>query len=311
MVNVQEINYKDYGRCLRLYNDVVEIVTTLDFGPRIVRYGFIDGVNIFNDKKELFTKSVGQPFKDYYGEDKFFCLYGGHRLWTSPEWYPEMYYPDNDPVAYEVFEEDGKKSVMLTPPAQEKNFIQMKIKLTLDADDSNVEVVHYVTNLGTRIKEFAIWCLSLCSKGGLEIIPMNTNQTGYLPNGKIAVWPYTDLRMDEIYFGKKYTTIKQPDVNRLKLGFHLKDGTVYYVLEDSVFVKNYYPNYETGVYPDGGVSYETYSCANFTEIETLGELKRVAPNETVSHTERWSLCKKPCDFERKDDESIENFISKL
>ncbi len=311
MVNIQEINYKDYGRCVRLSNDIVELVATLDFGPRIIRYSFIDGVNILNDNMEIFSRSVGQPFKDYYGEDKFYCLYGGHRLWTSPEWYPEIYYPDNDPVDYKIINENGKDGIILTPPAQKKNDIQMEIKLLLDADASNVEVTHYVTNLGARIKEFAIWSLSLCSKGGLEIIPMNTNPTGLLPNGKIAIWPYTDFRMDEIYLGKKYTTIKQPAVDRLKLGFHLKDGTVYYVLDDSVFTKKYYPNYETGVYPDGGVSFETYSCANFTEVETLGELKKVAPNQTVTHVENWSLTKKPCDFDRKDDESIENFISKL
>lgn len=311
MVNVHEVNYKDYGRCVRLSNGVVELLATIDVGPRIIRYGFIDGVNILNDKKENFSNSASEEFKEYFGEDKYFCLYGGHRLWTSPEFFPEMYYPDNDPVAYEVFEENGKKGVILTPPVQQKNNLQLKMKITLDPDDSNVEIVHSGTNLSNRIKEFSLWSLSLCSQGGLEIIPMNTQPTGLLPNGKMVLWPYTDLRKDGLYLGKNYITVKQPDTDRYKIGLALKNGTVYYVLQDSVFIKNFDSNYETGVYPDGGVSFETYSCAKFTEVETLGELKKVAPNQTVTHTERWSLCKKPCDFDRKDDQSIENFISKL
>ena len=307
MFETKVIEYKDYGKCLCMTNGVIDVVVTTDFGPRIIRYGFIDGTNIMNDNRDLFSSTCDEKYEKYFGKGKYFNIYGGHRLWTSPEYYPEMYYPDNTPVAYEIIE----NGVVFTPDFQTENELQMKIKVTLDPDDTNIEVTHYATNASERVKEFSLWALTLSAKGGIEIIPMNTHDTKLLPNGKMVLWPYTDLRTDNIYLGHKYVTISQPETDRLKLGFELKKGVVYYVVNDVVFIKNYYPTYPTGVYPDGGVSFETYSCNRFTELETLSELKKVAPGETVTHTERWSLCKKPCDFDTHDDDSIDEFISKL
>ena len=47
------------------------------------------------------------------------------------------------------------------------------------------------------------------------------------------------------------------------------------------------------------------------EVESLSELKTVKPGETVTHTESWALCKKPCDIDFKNDKSIENMLEKL
>ena len=301
------VNYKDFGKCIRLSNDAVELIVSIEFGPRILRYGFIDGENILNDNKAYFEPDSSDKFQKFFGEGKYYKTYGGHRLWTAPEFYPEMYYPDNDTVEYEL----TQNGVILTPPPQNENGIQMRISITLDDVNTDVTVEHTITNFNERIKEFSAWALTVGAKGGTEIIPLNTNDTHLLPNGKIAVWPYTDLRKKELYLGKKYVTIRQPKEGRIKLGFDLRCGTVYYVLGNSVFTKKYNPNYPTGNYVDGGVSYETYSCDEFTELETLSELKKVACGQTIEHTEYWSLSKKPCEFDPEDDTSIDNFISKL
>ncbi len=307
MFKATHMEYKDYGHCIHLTNGVIELVATVDVGPRIVRYGYVDGVNILNDNQNAFDPVTDDEYEKYFGKGKQFNNYGGHRLWLSPEYYPDMYYPDNDQVEVEVF----NNGIILTPPPQTENKVQLRMRITLDPDDTNVTIEHTVVNYGDRVKECALWALTVAAKGGTEIIPLNTHDTGLLPNGKIELWPYTDLRTDNIYIGKKYVTIRQPQTGRLKLGFELKKGNIYYVVDDTVFMKNYYPNYPTGNYPDGGVSYETYSCDFFTELETLSELKKIARSESLTHTERWSLCKKPCDFDPADDDSIDNFINKL
>lgn len=307
MFETKIIDYKDYGKCLSITNGIVDLAVTIDIGPRIIRYGFVGGQNIMLDDRSFLTPNANEKFKKYYGEDKFYCGYGGHRLWISPEYYPEMYYPDNDPVKYEIV----GNTVIFTPPAQVENDLQHSITVTLSEDSTEVTVDHKVENIGDRTKEFALWALTMAAKGGLEIIPMNTQNTHLLPNRKIVFWPYTNPQADNIFLGKQYTTVEQPEAGALKLGFDLKDGIAYYVLGDDVFTKKYYPNYPNGVYPDGGVSFETYSCTKFTELETLGEYKKVAPGEIVSHVENWSLCKKPCDVDRKDEASITAFIEKL
>ena len=45
---------------------------------------------------------------------------------------------------------------------------------------------------------------------------------------------------------------------------------------------------EIGDYPDCGCSFETFTNADFLELETLGPLTRLHPGETVTHTERWA-----------------------
>lgn len=306
-IKTEFINYKHYGECIRLSNGDVELVVSIGVGPRILRYAYTHGPNILCNNEKRFTPSTSPEFEKYYGEGKYFNLYGGHRLWISPEYYPEMYYPDNDPVKYELL----PNGLILTPPPQEENGIQMSWRITMDESGTGVEVEHTVTNFGERVKEFAAWALSICAEGGTEIIPLNTNHVKYLPNARIVVWPYTDLRSKNIYLGKKYATIRQPEEGALKLGFDLKDGKVYYVLEDCVFTKQYAPNYPAGEYPDKGASFETYSCAQFTELETLSELKKIATGQSIVHTEKWSLTKKPCDFDPTDDDSIDSFVSKL
>ena len=65
------------------------------------------------------------------------------------------------------------------------------------------------------------------------------------------------------------------------------------------------------VYPDGGCSFETYTNDVMLEFETLGELKTVAKGETSEHSEVWTLCKKPCDVDLKNDASIDNLLEKI
>ena len=142
---------------------------------------------------------------------------------------------------------------------------------------------------------------------------MNTNDTKLLSNRIISVWPYTDMSDERIFFGKKYVTLAQ-DTNAetpIKLGFDLNKGSVHYILNDEVFTKSYETLHPTAKYPDGGCSFETYTCNIFTEVESLGELKVVKPGETSVLTEKWTLSKKPCDVDFKDNESIDNFVNKI
>ena len=62
---------------------------------------------------------------------------------------------------------------------------------------------------------------------------------------------------------------------------------------------------------DGGCSFETYTNDSMIEVESLSELKTVKPGETVTHTESWALCKRPCDIDFKNDKSIDNMLEKL
>ena len=306
MISVKEIpSYKNYGRCVGISNGKLEALVTVDIGPRIIFFGFIGGINIMNDEKDAFAPVNGEAFDKYYYKGAAWNNYGGHRMWLSPESMPKTYYPDCKPVAYRITD----KGAIFIPEPQKENGVAHEMELVLE--DSLI-IHHRVTNISEETQQFAIWALTVAARGGIEIMPMNTNDTGLLANRIISVWPYTDLHDERLYLGEKYVTLRQtPKERPFKLGFDNMSGCVYYVLGDTVFCKKYAANHPDGRYPDGGVSCETYTCSLFTEVETLGELKDVKPGETIEHSELWSLTKKPCDFDERDDDSIENFLSKL
>ena len=311
MIKIKEIeSYKDYGKCISISNGVIEAYVTVDLGPRIIKFGYLDGANFMNDDRILLGgKPMDKEYTDFFGEGKKWESFGGHRIWLSPESYPETYLPDDRKVDYEVTE----NGALFTPLADTEVGVQKSIEIKMDKDDSNMQVIMKVENIADKPQEFAIWALSVCSRDGDLIIPMNTNDTGLLANRKIAVWPYTDLSDNRIYFGKKYATIHQ-DRNAdgpAKLGFDLNCGTAYYVLGDDVLCKKYDTNHPDGKYPDGGVSFETYVCPEMIEFETLGELKTLGKGDVSEHIEFWSLCKKTCDVDFKNDDSIDNLLSNI
>ena len=309
MVTVKEIeSYKNYGKVVSISNGVIEAYVTVDIGPRIIRFGYVGSQNFMHDGRDEFTALGDEVFQNYFGKGKEWENLGGHRIWTSPESYPETYYPDLDPVAYTV----SSNGAIFTPPAETENGMQKILEVKMDPDDTNMQVVMTVKNICDKDLDFAIWGLSVCAKHGNLIIPMNDNDTGLLANRNMSIWPYTDLSNDRIYFGKRYVTVRQ-DVNMgpMKLGFDLNRGTAYYVLNDEVFCKHHDTNHPCGRYPDNNCSFETYTNQVFIEVESLSEQKVVKPNDKIELTESWSLCKKPCEVDFKSDDSIDNFLKKL
>lgn len=302
-------DYKGYGKCLYMTNGTVDLIFTIDVGPRIVRYGFVNGQNILFDDYSCgnMRPTTSEMLQLYYGKDAWHSYFGGHRLIVAPEYYPRTYFPDTKPVPYTLLE----NGIVLTPDPQVINELQMRMTVTLSENGTEVFLKHEITNLAKHNQEFAVWTPTLCNKGGIEILKRNTSTLPYMPNQNIVAWPGVDLEGDYIHLGKKYFTIANPSNTSLKLGFSLEHGEAHYVLNDDVFSKYYTPNYPNGVYTDMGCSYETYSCCHFTELESLGEYKTVAAGETAEHYERWTLRKKPCDFDRKNDDSIDELFAKL
>ena len=310
MVSVKEIeNYKEYGKCVVISNGEIEAYVTVDLGPRIIRFGFLGGKNILFDNRKAFTPKTDKVYTDYYGEGKAWENFGGHRVWMTKETYPETYPPDDQPVKYTVTE----NGAVFEQPDDTKNGVKKMFEIKMDPDDANMQIKTTVKNISENEKEFAVWCISVAAADGTLIIPMNTNDTGYLANRTISVWPYTDLSDSRLRFGKKYVTVKQ-DTNAkvpFKIGLDLNGGQVYYVNGNDVFCKKYENNHPDGIYPDNGVSFETYTNNVMIEIENLSEVKKVASGEENTMVESWSLFKKPCEVDFTDENSIDAFLTKI
>ena len=310
MITVKEIeSFLDYGKCVSISNGKIEALVTIDIGPRIISFGYVGGQNFMCDERERLGHRVSPEYTEFFGEGRKWENLGGHRIWLSPESYPETYLPDDRAVSYEVTE----NGAVFTPLADTQVGVAKTLELKMDENDPSMQVSMRVKNISDAPKEFAIWSLSVCTEGGTLIVPMNTNDTDLLPNRIISVWPYTDMSSDRIYWGRKYVTVTQDSraEEPMKLGFDLNCGTAYYVLGDEILRKNYKTNHPDGIYPDGGCSFETYTNNCMLEFETLGELNNVASGEESELVEKWTLCKKPCEVDLKNDKSIENMLQKI
>ena len=48
-VKVEKTAYKGWKNCYRVSNGEVELIVTGDVGPRIIRFGFVGGQNLFKE----------------------------------------------------------------------------------------------------------------------------------------------------------------------------------------------------------------------------------------------------------------------
>lgn len=302
-------DYKGFGKSLYLTNGVVDLIVSLNIGPRVLRYGYVGEDNIFlaDTENKCIVHQTSPALKDYYGEEHYYCTYGGHRLWQAPEVHPKTHYPDNFPIEYEILD----NGVKLIAPVQHKNLIQSSITLTF-GEGTEIAVHQEIQNMAPYMQEFAAWSITMCATGGVEILRRNTSAIPGNPNMSIALWSHADFTNNTIFIGKKYITIVQPTTHTsMKIGFELEHGDTYYVNGDTVFKKEFSPIYPYGNYTDRNSSFETYSCMHFTELEACSEFKKLAPKQSVTLDEKWSLCRKPCDFDPRSDASIDEFFSKL
>lgn len=274
---MERVEYCGWPECVRMSNGSIEIVITTVVGPRIIHCGLVGGQNLFGVIEETKGLTGGEEWR----------LYGGHRLWHSPENMPRSYSPDNSPV--EVTEREG--SVCLIQPVEPETGIQKEMEVTLGDAEDRIEVVHRLTNHNVWAIELAPWALSVMAKGGEAILPQPQGDfTSLQPNRRLTLWPYTDMGDPRLTWGEKYIRMRQrPEISRrCKLGLGAEDGWVAYVLNGEMFL-NCFDYDPKGEYPDWGAAVELFTNDEILEVETLGPLTLLEPGQSVEHVERWHL----------------------
>ncbi len=313
MVNVTELNYKNFGKCVKLDNGTASLIITVDVGPRIISYCLNGKENMLLEDVDREFKDGSQELRDYFGEDKTWYIYGGHRLWSSPESYPHSYVPDNEPVEYEILDWDGVKGIRLTAPATRTGQLHTTY-IWLDRENkgsSRVQINHSITNVSGAIVTLAPWALTVCAAGGVEIFPQSTADNGLLSNRRNVFWSYSDINDDRFFLSNKYGTLQQVKgaPTKFKIGINNEDGWAAVVNKGQIFLKNFSME-KDGNYPDYGCNFETFTNGIFLECESLGELETLKNGQTVSLTEEWELIECSDTFDRKNEESIDEFVKK-
>ena len=281
---MEKIQYKSLSNCIRLTNSEIDVVVTIEVGPRIIFYGFVGGENILGEHFDLKNETALGEFKPY----------GGHRLWIAPENMPNSYAPDNSPIEYEYDEQ--KNSIRLVQPIETTTKTQKEMTVTLDECGSGVAVQHKITNCGDAEIELAGWALTIMRSGGEVSIPNEP----FLPYGKgtllpvrnLTVWSYTDFSDSRWTFDREFVRLRVDENKKepQKIGVLNKQGWAKYVSGELEFVKHF-GFVEGAIYPDMNSNTELYTAGSFVEIESLAPLTNLTPGASTEHIEHWQLQK--------------------
>lgn len=278
-VNVEKTEYKGWKNCYRVSNGEVELIVTADVGPRVIRFGFTGGQNLFKEFADQLGKS---------GEEKF-QLRGGDRVWKAPEDPIATWAPDNVPVEIVVTD----SGLIAREPVEPLTNLQKEIEISMAQSGTEVTVSHRIANRSLFTLKFAPWALTMMAPGGIAVSgfpPRGRHPANLAATNPLVMWAYTDLADPRWKFTKKYLTLRQDPKNTeaQKIGSFNSDTWAAYFLNNEVFVKRAQSD-PSKTYPDFGCSFETFTNSEFLEIETLGPMTELAPGQKVEHVERWAL----------------------
>ena len=282
-----------WKQVLVLANNEVELLITLDVGPRIISYRHQGGLNVF----KTFDDQLGTS-----GEADW-QIRGGHRLWMAPET-TLSYFPDNQPVSFTLMDENH---VCLRTPAEAESGIEKEIEIILDKKTSSVTLNHSISATKDMSSGIAPWGLTVLKAGGKAIIPMPprslhpndlpaTEQNAgrdldlnLLPNRKMSLWAYTNLTDPRFNWCADRLEISQ-DANMpsTKLGFLHQLQSAHYEVDGYRFSKTI--DYrQDATYPDGNCNLEIFTDGEMLELESLAPLVTLNKGDRIVHTEDWSL----------------------
>lgn len=272
------------GRALTLSNGKTEITVTLDVGPRIIGLKLKDGFNIMY---EDVSDAVNKDCSSYYGEGSTWHIYGGHRLWLSPEDIT-TYYPDCEEVKYDLLP-DG---ALFTPKKWRKVDVQPYLKVEF-LPDNELKITHTMLNTGED-RELCLWALTVMKAGGRMTFPLSEEDTGLLANRNLVMWSYCSFKDSRfnILDDKIVLESSKEIAPAFKFGGFRRDMEASYELtENNRTVK--FTKRVTGEdgakYPDYSCNFESYCTNLIHEIESLSPMKLVKSGEKLEHVEIWKL----------------------
>ncbi|MCJ7715261.1 MAG: DUF4380 domain-containing protein [Anaerolineales bacterium] len=277
MKKPEKVSYGGWDNCLKLETDNIELIITLDVGPRIIRFGIPGGQNLFKEFEDQMGVTSGDEWMSF----------GGHRLWHAPEVYPRTYAPDFNPVEY-VWQNDVLNLTQRTEP---ETGIQKEIELGFD--DYSVLLKHRLINRNAWAIDVAPWCLSVMASGGRAIIPQEEfkpHPEVLTPARPLVLWHFTRMNDPRFTWGDRLIQLREDNQinSKQKIGMLNTQGWVAYELGRDLFIKSIpYINGET--YADMGCNCEFFTMPGFLELETLGPLTKIYPNGSIEHLERWWL----------------------
>ncbi len=276
------ITYEKIPNCCELTVNNQRLIVSTDFGPRIIHLSLDEGENIlFHDKEQKLS------FQDW-------LLYGGHRLWISPETHA-TYNPDNDLCT--INEIDDKMTF-----TSFDSKLQLEKSITISEKNGRFLVDHIILNKSDTLYPGAIWAITCVNPEGTAFFPWGT--PGNWVMNKVVFWQKwmnhsTDIKSSQ-YIPTKDLYLVKATGEEGKVGTAGHEGFIGISQNNYTFIKKF-NRITTNQYPDDNCAIELYTCKHFIELETLSPKTVFMPNVPFSHQEEWILVNKKVEPEKGKD----------
>lgn len=287
---MQEVQFCG-ARCAQLTLGDYRLLVTLDFGPRIISASLGDGPNLMKVYEDELASADPSTFN----------LYGGHRLWTSPEIPGFTDEPDNSPV-----EVDGSTFSAIGVSSG------LRKSITISLTGDSLVLDHEIRNDSDKEVEIAPWALTVLKQGAICVIPQEpfaAHSDSLLPVRPLVLWSYTKMDDPRLRWGAKTATLTQEvNLGPIKFGAQIRSGIASAWVDGFALVKKFKSG-DPAEYADFGCNFETFTRQDMLELETLGKLTNLEPGQSAVHRETWTISRQ--DAPPQDDDACSEWLKSL
>jgi hypothetical protein len=304
-VKIESTSYRDWPRAFRCVVGQTELVVVVSIGPRILSLRQGGGPNL------LFEDGSGFGLNGWR-------LYGGHRFTLAPE--SELSYaPDNQLCETRVTDE----GLYLIQPRGPEG-LEKTLRIGPVPEGGGFELTHCVTNRGGRPWRGAAWACTCLKPEGQVLLPSRSHEEVSVvgssngPADRIVRFPTPTGTIVLVHDarGARYWTmpgadyalpgdpqwgwtgagfVVRPPLRRGKVGLFSPQPRLALLRPEGMFLISSTDTAADGEYPHGGCNLEVYTCAGYTELETLGPLTTLGPGERLAHRQDWRILPVPAD----------------
>jgi len=293
---VREITYRGWDNAVEITSEEARVVVVPAIG-RIMFYGPIDGDNVLWENPAFFGKTLppGQPYTE--NGSVIWANFGGDKVWPTEQsdfpaindrsWPPDHWFDGSTHDA-----ELLNMGVRLTGPVSDYCGARSVREITLAKDGTVLTISQRIEKAKSARKRsvepisYTIWNVTQIRSPEAALIKLNANsrfqQRHYLFSS--AAGARFTVQGDAGIF------VPDPAAS-LKMGAD-SDGWVGAVIGD-VAIGEFFQFQADAAYPDNGLSAEIYTSPEYTELELLSPLKRLALGEKMDYTITWDLYRLP------------------
>lgn len=300
---MSKITYSGWSDSYELSNGTVKVVVVPTIG-RIMHYGLINGKNILWADANYAGKTlpIGQPYRE--NGSITWANFGGDKVWPTEQdkfpdingydWPPDHWFDGN---AHQV--EEIANGIKISSMVSDFNGARSIREITLADSGSELSIKQTIRKEKRARKssvepiEYTVWNVTQVRNPLAAILNLNPAST--LPEG-MRFW---SDQARTFYARQGSLGIFTPSSTAsLKVGAD-SDHWLGAIIDNLIFGEFF--QRQAGIHPDGDLSAEVYTSPQYTELELLSPLTKLAVGQEIHHDIVWRLAALPGDARTKDE----------